>query len=316
MIELARPWCLALLAPVGLALLVRYVRRPAVLHGDIELFDRSIGPRPRELLAWLPQALRAAWLLFLVLALAGPSLPIEDSAVRDPSSSVALVVDASGSMGALAGVDGAGRTTRLDAAKEAAKSSLGAGPGPLHEWTALVAAESVPRLLSPPTLDRVGLVSLLDAIEPDLIDNRTNLGDALVVALETLGPDARGPRRIILFSDGAQNLPEALSPLLAARVAHAFGVPIDVVDVAVEGARSPGAELLRRVAAITGGGYVRADSAEALRASVKPLREPDAAPAVAYRRQRSLVAEAALIALALWLVETILSRTWLSIAPE
>ncbi len=126
---------------------------------------------------------------------------------------------------------------------------------------ALVAFGSRAAVVSPLTRDHAAMVELVSRLEPSALGGRTAVGDGLAVALDLLRETAPGRAGIVLVSDGESNA-GAVEPLTAAQAAADRGVAVDAVAVGgAAGDEGPGRinePLLRRIAARTGGRFVRA----------------------------------------------------------
>jgi Ca-activated chloride channel family protein len=240
-----------LLVPVLLGLYVWAQRRRgryAVRFTNLDLLANLAPKRP----SWrrhVPPVLYLAAVAFLVLGLARPSMVV---AVPREDATVMLAIDVSGSMKA---TDVS--PTRLDAAKDAARSFVGQLPEGIR--VGVVSFASRPQTLVQPTDDRDAVIDAIDRLEP--LDG-TAMGDALMQVLDiaediqaadaaaTPAPtptasDAPAPSddpaaspgtaddqpddeplvAAILLSDGANSVGQA-EPLDAAERAAALGVPI------------------------------------------------------------------------------------------
>ncbi len=230
---LAHPGLL-LLAVIPALLLALYaggqLRRQRRLHrfGAAAALPRLTSRRPHRL-RHLPIALAAVALLFLIVALAGPTHHIRIPRNR---AVVMLVIDVSQSMQAK---DIA--PTRLRAAQDAAKTfAQQLTPG---VNLGLVSFGGNVNLLVSPTPDHGATVTALDKLQPD---NSTATGEALFTALESIqtvstvlsaGDATPPPARIVLLSDGGENKPanpdSPRGAYTAARLAKDQGVPVSTI---------------------------------------------------------------------------------------
>ena len=183
--------------------------------------------------------------LTLILALSNPVVSYNS---KEESMSVVLVMDISASMRA---VDV--QPTRLDVAKSSAKEFIKNIPKGYR--VSLIAFDSVPRLLVPPSKDMEVLTKAVDGLTPGA---GTSTGDALDLAIDVgrSGSSDRlseslsekdtfdNPARsvIVLLSDGAQN-GGLLEWESAAQRASRLGIPVHtvafgtrdgVIDIATE----------------------------------------------------------------------------------
>ena len=241
-----------LLVPVLIGLYLWAQRRRsryAVRFTNLDLLA-NIAPKRPSWRRHLPPVLYLTAVAFLVLGLARPSMVV---AVPREDATVMLAIDVSGSMKA---TDVA--PTRLDAAKDAARSFVGQLPEGIR--VGVVSFASRPQTLVQPTDDRDAVIDAIDRLEP--LDG-TAMGDAMMQVLAiaediqaadaaAATPDPAPPASdaptssddpaaspgiaddqpdeeplvaAILLSDGANSVGQA-EPLDAAERAAALGVPI------------------------------------------------------------------------------------------
>jgi len=340
----AEPWALALLLLVPAYLWLCWPRRrrpPAATLAlpTLALLDAS-APSPRERAARWPVALRAGALALLVAALARPRAPGDVRDVTTRGRNIVIALDISSSMKAL----DFRPLNRIDAAKQVLQRFIEARQG---DFMGLVVFAARPFTQAPLTDDQGVLRELLRRVDIGLLPDGTAIGTALAMAENHLKDLPRNSGVIVLLTDGGNNT-GAPDPLTAARIARAIGVRIYVVGMsarggvrlptdawvrgmgqAYEGQRelaygeTPATlsardeELLREVAAESGGRYYRATDARALarilgdvdRIEKRTLRE---------REVRSWHEYALLLvgpALALLALELALRVTWLRTVP-
>jgi Ca-activated chloride channel family protein len=252
------------------------------------LYPRFAGFRAR-VVALLPPML-AATLVPLSLAFAEPESHLGD--VFDESAGVDILVclDLSESMQAAFVLPGtkledpknAGRTplpTRLDVAKEQLASFLEKRP---DDRIGLLVFGRSAWLAAPPTADKTLLIQRLRALAPGEIDGSlTALGDAIGAATAKLDGSPARSRRILLLSDGDGNV--GLDAEEGAALARRHGIVIDTLQIGdggkaqvlvgtdergfpkyVEEDFPVNAELLRTIAAETGGRAYKASDANGL----------------------------------------------------
>ncbi|AQT82453.1 hypothetical protein B1R94_00575 [Mycolicibacterium litorale] len=231
---LAHPVVLLLaLVPLGLVALyaaaqVHRARRLRRFSSPSAL-DRVSPNRPHRL-RHLPVALSALALLFLVVALAGPT---HQAQIPRNRAVVMLVIDVSQSMAAKDEPP-----TRLRAAQDAAKrfaQQLTPGVN-----LGLVSFAGNVNLLVSPTPDHGATVDAIDKLQ---LDNSTATGEAILTALDsiqtvttvlTAGDATPPPARIVLLSDGGENKPanpdNPRGAFTAARAAKDQGVPVSTIS--------------------------------------------------------------------------------------
>ena len=199
---------------------------------------------------WQRHAPAALSLLAMAALLASLARPRAEIAIPKEQATVVMVMDVSGSMAA-ADV----RPTRIDAARQAARSFLDTLPGPFK--VSVVAFSDIVQTLVRPTTDRGAATTAINSLQAE---GGTAMGDALQRAVDliqasrlvaTPAPPTPTPRAtatpaatpaatptasapatpeatpaaILLLSDGA-NTAGRLSPLQAARAAQQLGIPI------------------------------------------------------------------------------------------
>ncbi|CCQ16539.1 putative integral membrane protein [Rhodococcus sp. AW25M09] len=288
--DFASPWWLGFLLVV-IALTVGYVwvqrrkQKHVLRFSNMELLE-SVAPVRQNRLRHLPTALVLVGLLFLTVALAGPTA---DERVPRNRATVMLVIDVSLSMEAT-DVE----PSRLAAAKDAAKSfAEGLTPG---INLGLVAFAGTASVLVSPTANREATKSAIDKLQ---LSERTATGEAIFTSLQSIdtlgailgGGDAAPPARIVLLSDGKQTVPQNLDDprggYTAARAAKDKGVPISTISfgtsygsVEIDGQGGPERvpvpvddPSLREIADLSGGSFFTASSIEGLRDVYDTLEE-------------------------------------------
>jgi len=195
-------WLLTLLAPLIL-LYVLKVRRQRVVVASTWLWAAAardlLAKTPfRKLIASVPLLLQLLALVLLALAASRPAL----RGAAMPGDRVALVIDTSASMNALA-PDG---TPRIVEAREAAAQVLRTlSPG---AEAMIVDAGREARIASPLDRDTRRLTAALDAVQAGEVEG--NLGAAVAVATDRLRR-LPGDNRIVVITDEALAQPNALA---------------------------------------------------------------------------------------------------------
>lgn len=273
-------WMLLLLIPWALL-----QRRRA---GRMTVFKAADGAR----IVALPDTLRARCarglpylrmlaLALAVLALARPQAIERETKVRSQGVDLLVALDLSTSMLAEDLQGGEQRMNRLDMAKEVLGNFIRGRGG---DRIGLIAFAARPYPAAPLTLDHAWLEATVARLETGAVEDGTALGDALLTALNRLraGPvdghhQQRGASQaVILITDGRNNAGSA-SPELAAAAARTLGIRVHAIGIGSRGRavipiedplggviyRQVQADLdepvLREIAALTGGGYFRAD---------------------------------------------------------
>jgi Ca-activated chloride channel family protein len=262
------------------------------------------GPRGlRTRIRDVPGMLRAAALVLAILALGRPQNVLRGEDSDERGIDIVLVLDLSGSMRALMDADTAApptvqrrpvqgqppaqRLTRLDTAKEVILDFVGRRR---NDRIGVVVFGRTAYILSPPTLDKSLLATLVSKMELGLIDgNGTAIGDAVGTAVARLRRSNARSKAVILLTDGDSNA-GSIAPDYAAHLAQEQAVKVytvqigngDDVDVQ-EGVDLFGQpkfvrehfpvnpELLRRMASTTGGDSFVATDKKSLEKSMHDI---------------------------------------------
>jgi len=316
------------------------------LQPTIPKSDRLLGLGQAAQIAALPETLRtraARALPFLrllilalaIVALARPQAVEREGRVRSEGVDLVVAIDLSTSMLAEERQASPPRKNRLAIAKAVLADFLRGRQG---DRIGLVAFAARPYPAAPLTLDHAWLQDTVARLETGRIEDGTALGDAILAALNRLrAAPAQARRRgqaIILITDGRNNA-GASEPRLAAAAAKALRIRIHTIGIGARGEvvipmenplggtlyRRVAADLdettLREIAAITGGGYFRADDRSVLarvfqeidRLEKRPIEEK------VHFNYRELFPAPLLGALALALAELALRATGLRRLP-
>jgi Ca-activated chloride channel homolog len=260
-------WLLPFLA-TGIIISGRLRTKRLNIIADPELLERITG-KPRPSVRFFKGALVIGVLALLITALSGPRWGSHYQEVSQKGVDIILSVDVSPSMLATDV-----KPDRLQQAKREITDFIKVIQG---DRVGLVAFSGEAFLECPLTLDYAALEMFLGQIEPGLIPvPGTNLGAAIDKAVEAFDIKTATDKVILLITDGEDNEGKGKE---AAERAKAKGVKIYVFGIgATEGAPVPETEGggfakdeagnmvlskldetgLKKVASITGGGYVRA----------------------------------------------------------
>ncbi|OBH04397.1 hypothetical protein A5696_05085, partial [Mycobacterium sp. E2699] len=225
---------LAVLLLIGAYVALQYARRRRVLRfANMEVLER-VAPLRSGRWRHVPTILLAASLVLLTTAMAGPT-----SDIRIPLNRavVMLVIDVSESM---ASTDVP--PNRLAAAQEAGKKFADELTPAINLGLVQFAANA--SLMVAPTTNREAVKTAIDSLKPM---PKTATGEGILTALQAIatvgsvmgGGEGPPPARIVLESDGAENVP--LDPnapqgaFTAARAAKDQGVPISTITFGTKG---------------------------------------------------------------------------------
>jgi Ca-activated chloride channel family protein len=272
-VAFAHPWALLLLALVPLWWWrVRAARDTAVVFSRASTLA-AMRTRGAAFLGVLPEILRAAALICLVIAIARPRTG--SRVVEETSEGIDIMValDISSSMLA---EDFA--PNRLGAAKQTLAGFIEGRP---HDRIGLVAFAAEALTQVPATSDHALLGAALGNVRVGILQDGTAIGLGLATAANRLKQAPGESKVLILMSDGENNR-GSVDPAAAAKAAAAFGIrvftigvgsrgrariPVGVVNGRLQYALMPVSidePLLRQIAAETGGRYYRATDARAL----------------------------------------------------
>jgi len=198
----------------------------------------ATGPRGfRTRLRDLPGMVRGAALVLAILALGRPQNVLRGESSDERGIDIVLVLDLSGSMRALMDADSepnrpkggqVQRLTRLETAKEVILDFVARRR---TDRIGVVVFGRAAYILSPPTLDKSLLSTLVSKMELGLIDgNGTAIGDAVGTAVARLRRSTARSKAVILLTDGDSNA-GSIAPDYAAHLAQTQGVRVYTVQI-------------------------------------------------------------------------------------
>jgi len=184
------------------------------------------------------------------------------------------------------------------------------------------------------TLDHDWLEKNLERINIGMMEDGTAVGSAISASLNRLKDVETKEKIIILLTDGRNNAGR-ISPLIAAEAAKALGVKIYTIGAGTKGlAPYPvqdmfgnvalrsvkidiDEDLLKKIAKETGGMYFRATDTSSLKDIYDEIDKLETTPMeeTGYNVYKQLFPFVLIPALALLLLEVILSNTWLRRMP-
>jgi Ca-activated chloride channel family protein len=215
----------------------------------------------------LPEALRLSALCLLIVCIARPRSKSEMERIDTEGIDIVIAVDVSTSMLARDF-----KPDRLSAAKDISIEFISQRPTD-RMGIVVFAGESYTQC--PLTTDRATLINLMKEVQTDLIEDGTAIGNGLATAVARMKDSDAKSRVVILLTDGVNNRGE-VDPLMAAEIAKTYGIRVYTIGVGREGeapypVQTPWGpdvqmmqvqideDLLRQIAAETGGQYFRAD---------------------------------------------------------
>ncbi|MDA4109494.1 VWA domain-containing protein [Mycolicibacterium holsaticum] len=265
---------LVVLAVVGLYIVVQMARHRRMLRfANMELLE-SVAPKRSSRWRHLPAILLVIALVFLTVAMAGPT---HDVRIPRNRAVVMLVMDVSQSMRATDVLP-----NRMAAAQEASKQFADELTPGIN--LGLISYAGTATVLVSPTTGREATKNAIDNLQ---FADRTATGEGIFTALQAIatvgavigGGDEPPPARIVLFSDGKETVPSnpdnPKGAYTAARTAKDQGVPISTISfgtpygyVEINDQRQPvpvDDEMLKKIADLSGGEAFTASSLEQLR---------------------------------------------------
>jgi len=215
----------------------------------------------------LPEVLRLATLCLLIVCIARPRSKSEMEKIDTEGIDIVFAVDVSTSMLARDF-----KPDRLSAAKDISIEFISQRPTD-RMGIVVFAGESYTQC--PLTTDRATLINLMKEVQTDLIEDGTAIGNGLATAVARMKDSDAKSRVVILLTDGVNNRGE-VDPAMAAEIAKTYGIRVYTIGVGKEGeapypVQTPWGpdvqmmqvqideDLLRQIAAETGGKYFRAD---------------------------------------------------------
>ncbi len=271
---------LLLVLPVGIYFRHRWKGRGGRLLFPFRIWQgASFAPTQRGIRILLFLSSTAFWLgaAALVIAMAGPVRTVRDRVFLSRGIDVMIVLDQSPSMSARDFPP----ENRFETARQVIRNFVS---GRENDPIGLVTFGSEAALRVPPTLDYRLLTERLEGVSIMELGEATAIGMGIAVASLHLRASSAREKVIILLTDGANNAGEIL-PGTAAEIAAQMGiriytigigsseeVPIQYTDPATgrifRGSFQGGfdEELLKEVAATSGGAYFRASSPGSMQA--------------------------------------------------
>lgn len=275
------PGVLFLMFLVPILVIIVLKRRPresTFVFSSQELI-KDLKPTARIRFSKFPALLRAAAIVLFILALARPQSVTEGSHTVSEGVDIVLVLDTSTSMLAEDFMVGRRRINRFDVVKDVVKDFIKKRK---DDRIAMVAFAGRAYTVCPLTTDYAWLNENLDRVRIGMIEDATAIGSALTSAVSRLQTSKTKSKIIILLTDGVNNA-GTISPLVAAEAAKAFKIKIYTIGVGTKGLvpyplkdrfgrtvyqNIPieiDEDVLKKIAATTGGKYYLASDTETLR---------------------------------------------------
>ncbi len=292
---------------------------------------KGVKPSLKVLLSNNVYLLRIVALCLIVLALARPQEPLEESKIETEGIDIVLALDVSTSMLAEDFTLRGKRVNRLEAVKDVVRSFI---QGRKNDRIGLIAFAARAYTVSPLTLDYNWLLQNLERVKIGMIEDGTAIGLGLASSLNRLKDTKAKSKVVILLTDGRNNAGD-ISPSLAAEIAKSLGIKVYTIGAGTKGLapypardffgnkvyRSVKIEIdedtLMDIAAKTGAKYFRATDTKSLREIYSEIDKMEKTPVEekGYLEYKELFTGFLGIALALILLEVGLSNTILRRIP-
>jgi Ca-activated chloride channel homolog len=281
----------------------------------------------KNLLRHIPFVLRMLCLLFLIIALARPHIKNEQQQFEGEGVDIVLCMDISGSMMAQDFTP-----NRIEAAKKVAEDFVNARTDD-RIGVVIFAGESFTQC--PLTTDHAVLLSSIENISTGLIQDGTSIGEGLATGVDRLRNSKAKSKVIILMTDGINN-GGLIDPITARDIAKTFGIKVYTIGVGTDAGVAPipvqnpdgtvtmqempvaiQEDLLKDIAAQTGGKYYRATNNAALSNIYTDINslEKSKIESTTYTSYNEKYFPFVMIALACLLLEVVLRFTYLKKFP-
>jgi Ca-activated chloride channel family protein len=194
----------------------------------------GFGPKPSRLTSFwraLPWLTRGGAIACLAVAIARPQVPGGRVRVAGRGVAIVALIDRSSSMKAVDFPAEGGLISRLEAAKATLARFV---QGRDDDLVGLVKFANYPDLDAAPTLDQAFLLDAIRTIRPaGLVDDGTNLGDAIALGLGLIRDAPTRKKVLILVTDGrnAPAVPKPIDPIVAASLARELGVTLHTIAI-------------------------------------------------------------------------------------
>lgn len=298
---------------------------PEMRFSGIKVFEYL----PRSPKTWLVHSLfvlRLMAITLIIIALARPQDVSSTQNIEIEGIDIVMALDVSGSMLAR-DFD----PDRLEASKEVANDFIRRRP---NDRVALVIFSGEAFTQVPLTTDHAVISSIFRDIKSGMIEDGTAIGDGLATAASRLKDSEAISKVIILLTDGVNNA-GSVDPRSAAEIAKMFGVRVYTIGVGTQGtAPYPvqdqfgrtriqqmdvqiDEELLKEIAAMTGGQYFRAESNKKLQEVYNEIDklEKSKIDVQEFRRKHENFLPFALIAVGLLILEILLRYLYFKRLP-
>lgn len=219
-------WVLVLLPVAAAPVVPHFLRKkrdsaPGIRFPSDGLL-KGLGTTFRIRLAFGAVFIRAAALVLIVVATAGPQSVTKESKIQTEGIDIVLAVDVSTSMLAEDFKLGGKRENRLEVVKDVVKEFIN---GRRNDRIGIVAFAARAYTVCPLTLDYGWLLRNLERLKIGMIEDGTAIGSGTSSALNRLKDTETKGKVVILLTDGRNNAGR-ISPLTAAETGSALKIKI------------------------------------------------------------------------------------------
>ncbi len=304
----------------------RYPKRnPDIRFSGLKPFENI----PRSPKTWMVHSLfvlRMLVLTLLIIALARPQSVSSRKNVEIEGIDIVMALDVSSSMLARDF-----KPDRLEAAKNVAIDFIKRRP---NDRIGIVIFSGEAFTQIPLTTDHTMIINLFKDIKSGMIEDGTAIGDGLATAVSRLKDSKAISKVIILLTDGVNNA-GSIDPRSAAEIAKMFGIRVYTIGVGSRGyAPYPvqdqfgrthmqqmkvqiDEDLLKDIAATTGGRYFRAENNKKLKEIYNEIDklEKSKIDVQEFKRKHEMFLPFALWALGLFVLEILLRYLYFKRLP-
>ncbi len=230
MIEFLRPnyFWLFLIIPI-LVLYEIFIKnkiKPSIFYSDIQAIEFSLNKKSL-IVYYFRYFFRFLIFIFLIIALARPSIPEKYSKTSTKGIDIILALDVSTSMRAIDFQP----NNRLFVAKEEAKKFISSRT---NDRIGLVIFGGESYTQCPLTIDHKILVEFLDKIKTGMVEDGTAIGMGIASSINRLRNSKAKSKVIILLTDGRNNSGD-IDPVTAATLGKELKIKIYPIGVGKEG---------------------------------------------------------------------------------
>jgi Ca-activated chloride channel homolog len=240
-------------------------KKPVVHYSSLSNF-KGVRKTMRQRLLHLPVILRLLAISVFIVAMARPQSTSKSQSVNSEGIDIILCMDISGSM-----LAEDFKPNRIEASKKVALDFI---EGRENDRVGLVIFSGESFTQCPITTDHAVIKNLFKSVNSGLLVDGTAIGEGLATAVSRLKDSKAKSKVVILLTDGVNNA-GSVAPATAGEIAKTFGIKVYTIGVGTNGyapypVKTPfgiqyqnmevqiDEDVLRQIAAETGGKYFRA----------------------------------------------------------